>query len=164
MNPDTTSPNVITLRSRLRKIVSTTAELDTPKPPTPTHAEPPLLFMRDRIHNPQGQTWAAVLPNLDVLEGIFPESLWHKVRFVTHLEHAICRDFNSIIRRRYPLPCEGRGMLALIDTRLRLQTAERPNNTEYAYLTVADYPEWLVNDTKRGQAFSDYALTQRFGV
>lgn len=163
MNPDTTSPTVSTLRSRLRKIVATTAELDTPKPPTPTHAEPPLLFARDRIHNPQGQAWSAVLPNLDVLEGVFPESAWHKVRFVTHLEHSICRSFNSILRRRYPLPCEARGTLAMIDTRLRIQIVERPNHTEYAYLTVADYPDWLADETKRGQAFSDYALNQ-FGV
>lgn len=163
MSTDTTTPNVITLRSRLRKIVATTAELDTPKPPTPTHAEPPLLFARDRIHNPHGQAWSAVLPNLDVLEGVFSESLWPKVRFVTHLEHTICRTFNSILRRRYPLPCEGRGMLAMIDTRLRIQVAERPTHTDYAYLTVADYPDWLTDETKRGQAFSDYALNQ-FGV
>lgn len=163
MSTDTAPPTVTTLRSRLRKIVATTAELDTPKPPTPTHAEPPLLFVRDRIHNPQGQAWSAVLPNLDVLEGVFPESSWSKVRFVTHLEHTICRAFSSILRRRYPLPCEARGSLAMIDTRLRIQGAERPTRTDYAYLTVADYPDWLADETKRGQALSDYALNQ-FGV
>ncbi len=161
MNPE---PINQALRSRLRSVVKSSSNLDVPQPPAPPPPENPPPFSRDRIHNPMNQGWNEILLDLNALEGVFPENLWHKVRRVSHLEHMVSRTFNGVTRRKFPMPCEARDMLAIVDHRLRITRSERPTHTDYCYLTVADYPVWMSNETQRDQAFSEYALTQQFGL
>lgn len=158
-----TLPSTIpSLRSRIRSVVKSSAEFDVPAPPRPPPPQFVPPFGRDRIYSPRGIAWETLVPDLNVLDGIFPKELQSNIRFLTCLEFQVLRQRSLSHARKYPLPCEVFSNTAFVD-RGRFYRMEDGFGEGITYVTVAAYPTWMNDAAQRQEALAELTLN-RFGL
>jgi len=149
-----------TLKSRLNTTFKNTKDFDAPAPPKPPPPQVPYAFERDRPHNPFGFTWLELVPDLEVLDGHLARgSDTTGLRLVSRMEIFLGRRISRGFMTRFPIPVMQNNYAVIrVDSRRRFASTSTPESTDFAYITTAPYPEWLIDETRRNAALAELSL------